>query len=400
MFKINSDFYKFTTLNILDKAIAYVTPLLILHFFNDTYLYTSIEFVYSMTLIINIAIDFGLRGYMGYSFRFEKKVEDYTSSIIKTFNFLLLIYCVLFILIFLISKNYLKIDYSIIYLIFVRGIYLSIINIYRVYFRLNSNPIYIFIISIPIQIFTVILILIFYHFNKQFYLHYFFISILIFLIIYFIKIILKKEIQFNLFENIKFIKKSLKYYWAIIFSSLISIMIGNYAKVYSYLNLSEIETAKISFLLRTLMLIQLMHASFAAINLKKVFSNSSKIMSKKLFYSYLIILLFSSILVMILISTYSRFLNLNYTIDLTFIFLYIYVLSWCIGAYFEQYINKFNKNINILYNNLISIASYFMIIYYYKDISIMVLSFAMAFSSLIYLILTIIRVNKLNIKIS
>ena len=123
-------------------------------------------------------------------------------------------------------------------------------------------------------------------------------------------------------------------------------------------------------------------------------------MSKKLFYSYLIILLFSSILVMILISTYSRFLNLNYTIDLTFIFLYIYVLSWCIGAYFEQYINKFNKNINVLYNNLISIASYFMIIYYYKDISIMVLSFAMAFSSLIYLILTIIRVNKLNIKIS
>jgi hypothetical protein len=400
MFKINSEFYKFTTLNILDKAIAYVTPLLILHFFNDIYLYNSIEFVYSMTLIINIVIDFGLRGYMNYSFRFEKKVEDYTSSIIKTFNFLLLIYSILFILIFLISKNYLQIDYTIIYLIFLRGIYLSIINIYRVYFRLNSNPIYIFIISIPIQIFTVILILIIYHFNKQFYLHYFFISILIFLIFYFIKMILKKEIQFNLFENIKFIKQSLKYYWAIIFSSIISIMIGNYAKVYSYLNLSEIETAKISFLLRTLMLIQLMHASFAAFNLKKIFSNSSKVMSKKLFYSYLIILLFSSILVMIFISTYSKYLDLNYTIDLTFIFLYIYVLSWCVGAYFEQYINKFNKNISILYNNLISIASYFMVIYYYRDISIVALSSAMAFSSLIYLILTIIRVIKLNIKIS
>ena len=400
MFKINSEFYKFTTLNILDKAIAYVTPLLILHFFNDIYLYNSIEFVYSMTLIINIVIDFGLRGYMNYSFRFEKKVEDYTSSIIKTFNFLLLIYSILFILIFLISKNYLQIDYTIIYLIFLRGIYLSIINIYRVYFRLNSNPIYIFIISIPIQIFTVILILIIYHFNKQFYLHYFFISILIFLIFYFIKMILKKEIQFNLFENIKFIKQSLKYYWAIIFSSIISIMIGNYAKVYSYLNLSEIETAKISFLLRTLMLIQLMHASFAAFNLKKIFSNSSKVISKKLFYSYLIILLFSSILVMIFISTYSKYLDLNYTIDLTFIFLYIYVLSWCVGAYFEQYINKFNKNISILYNNLISIASYFMVIYYYRDISIVALSSAMAFSSLIYLILTIIRVIKLNIKIS
>jgi len=400
MFKINSEFYKFTTLNILDKAIAYVTPLLILHFFNDIYLYNSIEFVYSMTLIINIVIDFGLRGYMNYSFRFEKKVEDYTSSIIKTFNFLLLIYSILFILIFLISKNYLQIDYTIIYLIFLRGIYLSIINIYRVYFRLNSNPIYIFIISIPIQIFTVILILIIYHFNKQFYLHYFFISILIFLIFYFIKMILKKEIQFNLFENIKFIKQSLKYYWAIIFSSIISIMIGNYAKVYSYLNLSEIETAKISFLLRTLMLIQLMHASFAAFNLKKIFSNSSKVISKKLFYSYLIILLFSSILVMIFISTYSKYLDLNYTIDLTFIFLYIYVLSWCVGAYFEQYISKFNKNISILYNNLISIASYFMVIYYYRDISIVALSSAMAFSSLIYLILTIIRVIKLNIKIS
>ena len=65
--KFNPGLYNFTFLNVLDKFIAYITPLLLLHFLDDTNLYNTIEFIYSIALIINIFIDFGTRGYMTYS---------------------------------------------------------------------------------------------------------------------------------------------------------------------------------------------------------------------------------------------------------------------------------------------------------------------------------------------
>ena len=97
--KFNSGFYSFAFLNVLDKLVAYITPLLLLHFFNNNSLYNTIEFVYSIALIINIFIDFGTRGYMTYSFRFYKNKKDYTFSIIKLFNLLLIIYVICFSLI-------------------------------------------------------------------------------------------------------------------------------------------------------------------------------------------------------------------------------------------------------------------------------------------------------------
>ena len=91
-FKLNSNLYTFTFFNILDKLFAYITPLLLLHFLNDKGLYNTIEFIYSIALIVNIFIDFGTRGYMTYSFRFHTDAKVYTFSIVKLFNLLLVIY--------------------------------------------------------------------------------------------------------------------------------------------------------------------------------------------------------------------------------------------------------------------------------------------------------------------
>jgi hypothetical protein len=397
--KFSSGFYSFTFLNVLDKLVAYITPLLLLHFFNNNSLYNTIEFVYSIALIINIFIDFGTRGYMTYSFRFHKNKKEYTFSIIKLFNLLLIIYVICFSLITFFLNKFSFIDLAIIYFVFIRAIYLCIINIYRVFFRLNTNPAYIFAWSIPIQIFTIFIIMMFYLFDREINLNYFFLPTLIFLFFYVLRLIIKNEIDLNFSSVINLFIKSIKYYWALIISSSISIIIGNYAKVYSFVNLTDLETTKISFLLRTLMIIQLIHGSYTAFNLKNIFSNSKKDVSKKLFLNYLILMGIFSLLVILIIPTYSNYLNLNFKLDLIFVNLYLYVLFWCIAAYFEQYINKFNKNIFILYNYLISVFVYFAVILYYENITLFSLSIAMSFSSMIYLILTIIRIKKLGIKI-
>ena len=278
--KFNPGLYNFTFLNVLDKFIAYITPLLLLHFLDDTNLYNTIEFIYSIVLIINIFIDFGTRGYMTYSFRFHKNKKEYTFSIIKLFNFLLITYLVLFFLIIFFFNKFSFIDLAILYFVFIRAIYLCIVNIYRVFFRINTNPAYIFALSIPVQLFTAFTIMIFYLLDKEINLNYFFLPTLIFLFFYVLKFLIKNEIILNISSAFNLLIKSIKFYWAIILSSSISIIIGNYAKIYSFINLSELETTKVSFLLRTLMIIQLIHGSYTAFFLKNIFSDSEKYVSK------------------------------------------------------------------------------------------------------------------------
>ena len=111
---------------------------------------------------------------MTYSFRFFNDKKKYSFSIIKLFNLLLIIYLILFLLLILILNIFSFIDITVICLIFIRGIYLCIINIYRVFFRLNTNPAYIFVWSIPVQIITALTIFIFFLFDKEINLNYFF----------------------------------------------------------------------------------------------------------------------------------------------------------------------------------------------------------------------------------
>lgn len=398
--KFKSDFYSFAFLNVIDKLVAYVTPLLLLHFFNDKNLYNSIEFIYSIALIVNIFIDFGTRSYMTYSFRFHKKYKLYTFSVLKLFNFLLILYIFLFSIIILFFFKFSFINVALVYFVFIRGIYLCIINMYRAYFRLSSNPSLIFAWSIPVQLITAFIIILFYYFDGVINLNYFFLPTLIFLFFYISRLLLKMEITVKFSKVFELLSKSIKYYWAIILSSIISIIIGNYAKIYSFINLTDLETTKISFLLRTLMIIQLIHGSYTAFNLKKIFSNSNKTISKKLFINYLILICIFSILVVLIIPIYSNYLNLNFKIDLIFLNLYFYIICWCLAAYFEQYINKFNKNVFILYNYLISVLIYFIVIYYFETTTLLSLTIAMSVSSMIYLILTLIRIYKLSIKLA
>ena len=398
-FKLNSNLYTFTFFNILDKLFAYVTPLLLLHFLNDKGLYNTIEFIYSIALIVNIFIDFGTRGYMTYSFRFHTDAKVYTFSIVKLFNLLLVIYIFFFFLIAVFLNTFTFLDLAVVYYIFIRSIYLCVINIYRVYFRINSNPALIFIWSIPVQIVTALIIMMFYYLDREINLNYFFLPTLIFILFHVFRLFINKEFTLNFAKVMDLLKKSIKYYWALIVSSSISIIIGNYAKVYSFINLTEIETTKISFLLRILMIIQLIHASYTAFNLKNIFKDSGVIVSKKLFLNYLFLIGVFSLIVILIVPTYSNYLNLNFELDIIFFSLYLYILFWCLAAYFEQYINKSNKNVFILYNYLISVFTYFVVIFYFKNTTLLSLSIAMSSSSIIYFLLTLFIINKFKFKI-
>ena len=147
------------------------------------------------------------------------------------------------------------------------------------------------------------------------------------------------------------------------------------------------------------MILQLIHASYTGYYLKEIFGDTKRTFSKKIFINYLILMGMFSIIIILLVPTYSSLIELNIKSDFVFFSLYFYIFFWCLAAYFEQYINKFNNNISILYNNLISIILYFLILFSFNETSLISLSITMMVSSMIYLILTLFRINKLGIKI-
>jgi O-antigen/teichoic acid export membrane protein len=400
--KHNSSFITYSAFNFIEKFFAYVAPLVLLKLIGNQDLYNKIEFIYSIALIFNIFFDFGIRGYLIYSFRLNKNVKNYTEKVLKFLNLLLLLYLIIFIFFFLI-KFKIKIsitDALIIILIFIRSIYLLIINFYRVYYRIKNIPSNIYYYTIPVNILVFGLVVYFYYNNIVVNLEYFFLPFFFLILFHYSKIVINSDFSRNIISFISYIKKSLKYYWPLIIISFVNIFIGNYMKIFSFLNMNESDMTKISFYLRYLLIIQLVHASFSSFFLSKNFANSRKFLDKKLLIEYVFLLIFFSFLTILAMPILSNLIGLNYIkLDQIFILLNLYTFSWCLAAYLEQFLNKFNQNKFILKFNLISLLIFIIIslLTFYDRIFIM--SFAMFISSLVYLFLVINHLNKIGVKV-
>ena len=135
LFKKNLNFFKFSFFNILEKFLAYISPLLIIKFIEDPILYNKIELIYSISIIINVFIDFGIKGHFVYSYRFYDSKKKHKDTYLKAYNILILYYLIfagiIVFLLNLLNHNSLLI----ILLIFIRVFYLLIVNFYKFFFR-------------------------------------------------------------------------------------------------------------------------------------------------------------------------------------------------------------------------------------------------------------------------
>jgi O-antigen/teichoic acid export membrane protein len=398
----SNSFVIYAILNFIEKFFAYTAPLILLKLIGNQDVYNKIEFIYSIALMLNIFFDFGIRGYFIYSFRLNKSIKDYSEKVFRFLNLLLLLYLILFIFFFFIEFN-IKISIIntlIIILIFIRSIYLLIINFYRVYFRIKNVPSNIYYYTIPVNILVFVLVVYFYFNNIDVNLEYFFIPFFFLVLFHYIKIFINSDFSKNINLFINFIKKSLKYYWPLIIISFVNIFIGNYMKIFSFLNMDEDDMTKISFYLRYLLIIQLAHASFSAFFLSKNFSNNSRFLDKKLLIEYVFLLIVFSFLTILAMPILSNLLGLNYVkLDQVFIILNFYTFTWCLAAYLEQFLNKFSNNKFILKFNLISLLIFITIslLTFYDRLFIM--SLGMFISSLIYLLLIINHLKKIGVTI-
>lgn len=395
----NLNFFKFSFFNILEKFLAYISPLLILKFIENPVLYNKIELIFSISIIINVFIDFGIKGHFVYSYRFYDSKKKHKNTYLKAYNILILYYLI-FSVCFLSLFNLLGFNsLLIIFLTLVRVFYLLIVNFYKFFFRFYYNINYFFLLTIPVNIITILLIYFIYKLNINYLAIYFFIAQFILVCIYFFLIILKSLFETNIKKFSKVIKNSLDYYWPIILSSAVSLIIMNFGKIYSYFNLPENDMTKFSFIIRFLLIIQLFHATFSSYFLKKNYEENEKIINKNIILKYLTGLLFVALIINILYPIFIDFFNSDYTFDKIYFLLMFYIIVWCVSAYLEQFLGKFNKNLYLMYLQIFSLLIYFTPLLVLKDISIYKISILMLTSCSFYLLGIIYFLNKESIKI-
>jgi hypothetical protein len=393
-FQIN--FALFTFLNLLEKFLSYVAPLLILKLFNDQNIYNQVELIFSISLLANVFLDFGIKGRFIYEYRFLRKQKNLHLEYLYSYNSLIIFYIAASIIIIII--NYLfYYDYLLLLIFFIRFIYIFLINFYKFFFRFYYNINYYFFLTIPVQIIIIIILTVLYTLQSKLTLIDFFYSQLIVIFAY-IFLLYRKKIKYSpAIKTIYTIKKSFIYYWPILISSATSLIVMNFVKIYSFYKFDEFTMTKISFYLRILLVIQLTHVTFSGFFLKKNFSSNAKKINLNLLLSYIFLLILGAGFVVIIFPLVVDFLNLKLRLDAIFFLFMFYIFLWCLGAYVEQFISKINKNFDLMIAQIIALFVYFFPAFIFQEINIILIACSMCMSSLTYFFGVAYILNKNNI---
>ena len=149
--------------------------------------------------------------------------------------------------------------------IFVRIIYLTIINFYKIYFRAKDKPSKIFIFSIPVSILTIVLMIWNFLFLSGNSLFIFFVFQILLILFYFlIKIKNINKFKLNIKNYITILKKSFYFSYPLMLSILFYNFMLNYGKIYSFNFLSDEEMSFLSLVQRIFIILTFFHATYVS----------------------------------------------------------------------------------------------------------------------------------------
>lgn len=343
-------------LSYFDKAIIFLLPLLVLQLFKDQTVYLSIEYIYSITIVVIPFLDFGLGGYFYYIYRNKVDKRKIVNEITKLFH---IIYFGLFVIgigIIFVHYYVYPIDDYIIYIV-ARAIFLCTFAFLSSYYRLINKPQRGLFVTIFANIISLLFLFIYVFFDQEFNLWLIFIGQILFCIYYFVKvsklIVLKWTKHYKKLLFFDRIKSSMLYSWPTILQVFIMMYIANYGKIHALDKMSLDDGVLLSLTQRFSMIIFLTHSSLLAFFVKDLYSDESLFsINKSIFLKYIYLLMTSVILVSLIIAGYLLFHSEDYSmkraIFISFLLIGHTFLS-CVYSYFELYYGRENKNVLKLY---------------------------------------------------
>jgi O-antigen/teichoic acid export membrane protein len=393
--------YSYSVLNFIDKGLIFLTPLIILKFFDDKVLYNTIEYVYSISTILVIFFDLGLKNYIFFYLKKSKTYNHDLNNINNTFYFYIF-YIFVFLgiiltLYYLNNLNHLK---YILGLIIIRILYLTIINFYKIVYRANDIPSKIFIFSIPVSLVTFVLLYINYEFLNFDNLLIFFMAQSLFLILYIIVKFNFKSIVTKINSKIILLKKSLKFTFPLMLSVMFYNSMMNYGKIYSFNFLNVEEMTFLSFSQRLFIILTFFHATYIGFFQKKIYLTSDNHFNKRLFINYFLLIILINIILTFSSSYISTIFNVRITNFNIIVLLSTHSCLWCFSAYFETYLTKTNNN------NFIMKSTIFSMIVFIFTLNILTYDFLYSFcislnlSIFIHVLLILFKIKKVGIKLN
>ncbi len=384
-------FLIFNTLNIFDKFLIFFIPVFPLLFLQDKSLYNEIEYIYSVSIIIYIFCDGGIKNFSLVFYRTSENKKNFLDNNYKFINTISVYYfCFSIILILYLT---LISEFKALYLfILFRVLLLININYHKIHFSLKNKQKNILYLSLLVGISTIgYLTLKFYFFKTINIFDYFLFNIII--ISLFLIYNFSKKYFLNFKNIIKTFKKSFSFSYPLILNALIFVFIMHFIKIYSYNYLSDNEMTQISFVTRIMLIILVLHSGFINFYYKIFFNTHEKKFDLKIFFNYFFILVLSSFLIFFIFPFVSSILNLDLKIDLIFVLIFSYTFIWCVSAFLEQYLNKFYQNKYILYFSVISLIFYILVIIYFEQFAMLErICLAMIISVSIYFVLILSKV--------
>lgn len=393
-------------LSYLDKAVIFLLPIIVLFFFRDKTVYVSIEYIYSITIVLIPLIDVGLSTYFFYQYRNSDDHNKTVETFKKVFQRLYLV--ISFLGLFAILLNLFVFEYEkfIVFIVF-RILFVLVTTFLASYYRLINKPEKVVLITIVSNFISLSFLLFYFFFDYDFSLWLIFAGQILFSLFYFFKsfnlvfLVKQSTVSFNKIKTV--LKGSVLFSWPTIIQIFLIMYITNYGKIHALTNMPIEDGVLLSLIQRFSMVIFLTHSSLLAYMVKSIYIEKNILgINKKILFKYLGLLIMTMIIVMLISGIY---LVYNYDQDNVqrpiFIATLIIVQTFmsCVYAYLELNYGRENKNIIKLYLAIFGAVLFFSLLMFLKIDFLEKIAIAMFISTFASLLLSVTILYKRNYKL-
>lgn len=393
-------------LSYVDKAVIFLLPIIVLFFFRDKTVYVSIEYIYSITIVLIPLIDVGLSTYFFYQYRNSDDHNKTVETFKKVFQRLYLV--ISFLGLFAILLNLFVFEYEkfIVFIVF-RVLFVLVTTFLASYYRLINKPEKVVLITIVSNFISLSFLLFYFFFDYDFSLWLIFAGQILFSLFYFFKsfnlvfLVKQSTVSFNKIKTV--LKGSVLFSWPTIIQIFLIMYITNYGKIHALTNMPIEDGVLLSLIQRFSMVIFLTHSSLLAYMVKSIYVEKNILgINKSILFKYLGLLIMTMIIVMLISGIY---LVYNYDQDNVqrpiFIATLIIVQTFmnCVYAYLELNYGRENKNIIKLYLAIFGAVLFFSLLMFLKIDFLEKIAIAMFISTFASLLLSVTILYKRNYKL-
>ena len=393
-------------LSYVDKAVIFLLPIIVLFFFRDKTVYVSIEYIYSITIVLIPLIDVGLSTYFFYQYR---NSNDHNKTVETFKNVFQRLYLVIsFLGLFAILLNLFVFEYEkfIVFIVF-RVLFVLVTTFLASYYRLINKPEKVVLITIVSNFISLSFLLFYFFFDYDFSLWLIFAGQILFSLFYFFKsfnlvfLVKQSTVSFNKIKTV--LKGSVMFSWPTIIQIFLIMYITNYGKIHALTNMPIEDGVLLSLIQRFSMVIFLTHSSLLAYMVKSIYVEKNILgINKSILFKYLGLLIMTMIIVMLISGIYLVYnYDQNNVQRPIFIATLIIVQTFmsCVYAYLELNYGRENKNIIKLYLAIFGAVLFFSLLMFLKIDFLEKIAIAMFISTFASLLLSVTILYKRNYKL-